>query len=486
MINKIRINFFIILLFASLGAFAQDTGGKKVWTLQECIEHSLKDNLSIQQSKLTVEENKAFLKQARGNMLPNLNAGGNYGYNWGRGIDPTENTFVNERITFSGFSASSNMTLFGGFQVRNGIKQSNLDLEASELDLKTSENRTILNVATFYLNVIFNQELLNNAKTQLESTNTQLSRTEKLVEAGSLPLSNLLDLKSQQASNEANVISSENALTLSLLNLKQLLQIPASDPFEIEIPNLDAPSALLLSKSANQIYDYAEANQPEIQSANLKIESADYGAKIAKGGLYPSLSLSGSISTNYSDAAVEFVPDGTFSVEPEQRLQGNLTGNPSATIDLFSVSPNGNIQDVSASDQFDRNLSQRLTFNLQIPIFNRLQTSTAIQRANIAKQRAEVNAIQEKQTLRQTIEQAYNDALASAKSYEASLKQVEALEESFRMAQQQYDNGVINFVDFQIAQNNMFQAKSDLVRNKFDFIFKTKVLDFYQGNPINF
>ncbi|MCG8321367.1 MAG: TolC family protein [Cytophagales bacterium] len=482
----IRSYLLLFGLFFGLGCMAQNSENVKKWTLQECVDQAWEKNLTLQLSKLTVRDQEVNVRQAKAERYPTLNSGANYGFNWGRGIDPTTNQFISQRVGFTGFSANTGVVLFAGFQRNNIIRRGMVDLNASKKDLEDARNDIALNVASLYLNVIFNKELLNNNLTQLASTRQQLERTRALVNAGSLPISNLLDLQSQLATNEVNVINAENALNLSLLDLKQALLIPAGETFDIVVPDLEVDQEAIVGLDIEEIYRGSLAVQPDIKSADLNIESAARAEDIAKGAMYPRLSLNGSLGSNYSDAVdnERNLIDGTREViEPIGFVE-----NTNEVVLTRRTVPNvvGTDNNYSVTEQFDDNLNQSLSLNVSIPIFNGLATRSDIQRSKIQKQMAEINARQVRQTLRQVIEQAYYDAVAASKNYEAALKQVESLEESYRVAKQQYDLGVINFVDYQVAENNLFQARSDLVRNKYDLIFRIKILDFYQGKTITF
>ncbi len=474
---------FVFLFFFILTTSAQD----RAWTYSECLEYALENNLSVKSGELDVEMGEVNLKQSKADMFPTFNFGGGYGINWGRSIDPTTNLFISQRIQSLGIQGNSSLTVFGGLQKLNTIKRNKLDLEASVSDLEKARNDVILNVVTFYTNVIFNQELLGNAELQLSTTTQQLGRTEKMVEAGSLAISELLDLQSQEASNELDVINSENSLNLALLTLKQVMQMLASEELEVVVPEMEAEDYGFLALSATDIYHTAELMQPEIKSADLNVQSSVLGEKIAKGALYPSLNLGYNMFTNYSDAIDPFTSrDGTFGPPGEIPGAGFLTQDPTQAITLLTPNPNFFTVNNGVGNQFNDNLSRSLNFSISVPVFNGLVTRSGMQRATINRARAEINAREVRNQLRQIIETAYNDAWAASKAFEASQKQVEALEESFRVTEKRYNLGAVNFVDYQIAQNNLFGARSDLVRTKYDYIFKTKILDFYQGNPIEF
>ncbi len=479
----IRLSLVFLWLLFCTGVTAQD----QAWTYSELLDYALENNLSVKRGELDYQLNEVNLTQSKADVFPTLNFGGQYGVNWGRSIDPTTNLFISQRIQSAGISGGSSVTIFGGLQKLNSIKQNKLNLEASSNDLEAAKNDVILNVVTFYTNVIFNRELQETARLQLNTTTQQLERTQKLVNAGSLPISEVLDLQSQQASNELEVVNAENSLNLALLNLKQVMQMPASESLDVVVPEIDAEDYGFSILSVADIYKSAEVTLPEVRSADLNVESSLLGEKIAKGGLYPSLRLGYSMFTNYSDALdPKRMADGTFGPPGEIVDAGFITGDPSQTITLFTPNPNFIDVDNGISDQFSDNLSRALSLSISVPIFNGLAVRSSSQRAVINREMAEINAMEVRNQLRQIIETAYNDAVAASKAYEASQKQVQALEESFRVTEKRYNLGAVNFVDYQIAQNNLFRAKSDLVRTKYDYIFKTKILDFYQGNPIEF
>lgn len=457
---------------------------KRVLSLEECIEIAVKNNLSVQRSQLNLETSQVNLNQTLGQRYPSLNFNGNYGYNWGRGIDPTTNQFTTRRINFNGVGGSSSMPLIQGLQTTNSIKQSRLDVETSSLDVQKTINDISLSISLTYLNVIFNKELLGNAKFQLESSERQLDRTKKLVESGALPVSNELQLVSQVATNEVSLITAENNLDLALLDLKQALLLPTGEEVDIEIPDIQIDQAQIESSSIADIFQVATSSQPEIESADKRVESANIGLEVSKGAMYPSLNLNGSFNTNYSDLFTErYVEDGTTTPVVQQTDFQTVSGE----VIIRNVDfPNGVIEEYGISEQYGDNLSTRLALSLNIPIFNGFSTKSNIQRSKISVQQAEIAAVEQRNILYQSIESAYRNALAAAKTFSASQKQVAALEETYRAVENQYNLGSSNFTDYQVASNNLFQAKSDLSRAKYDFVFKQKVLDFYQGKPLSF
>lgn len=464
-------------------SLARGQENQTVFSLEECINYAWENNLNVRNNQLTQLSSEIALKQSKFALLPSLGAGGRVGKSFGRSIDPVSNSFISQDFTTGGFSANSTMTVYNGGILKNTIKRNELNLEASEFDLQKAKNDIGLQVATNFLTLLLNQEQLENARYQLEVTNAQLERTKKLVQAGSLPITNQLDLESQLASNEVQVVNAENSVNIALLNLKQSMQMPGETELQIEAPEIEVEDAKLAMDNPSKIFEIAVDNQPDIKSAELGIQSSDMDVKISKGAFLPSLSINGSISTNYSDRARQISGTQTVTVPSQQIgfVQGtNATvfSNPQTqTVPIFSDSYN-------VMDQFNDNLGQSINMNLNVPIFNRYSNTANLQRAEINKQRAEIQAQNIKNTLRQNIESAYNTAIAALKSYEATQKRVAALEESFRATEQRYNVGGANFVDYQVANNNLFSARTDLVRAKYEYIFRAKILDFYLGNPI--
>jgi len=479
---------FVALFMVSTITFGQETGK---WTLGECIDYALENNLAVQRSLLGVASSEILKKQTMWSMAPSFNMGASFGSSWGRSVDPTTNRFVTERFGNTGLNTSTSWLLYQSNRLRNIHKQSLVDFEASKYNLEAAKDQVILSVITFYTNIVFNNELYQNTLSQLNSTDQLLERTEKQVEAGAVPQTQLFDLIAQKASNEVQVINAENAYNFSILQLKQALQIPASDPFEIVVPDIELEVLPLAGLTAEDIYDIAMGKMPNIKSADLGVESADLGVKVAKAQLYPSLRFSGNINTNYSSVrnTQRFVPDGTTTpggIPPF--VIGTVNLDPTQSVyTLPQDLPGGqSCEDYPLMDQWGDNIGRSVSLSLSIPILNGLSASSNVQRSVITRRQAEITAKEQRNNLRQNIERAFNDVLAANRSYDQSLKQVEAQEESYRVTQRSYELGAMNFIDFQVAQNNLFQARTNLLLAKYDYIFKLKILDFYQDKPLEF
>lgn len=321
-------------------------------------------------------------------------------------------------------------------------------MEAGLYNLEATKNDITLNVINLFINVVFNREQVKIAENQLNTTTEQMQRTKKLVDAGSLPVSDYLDLQSQNATNQLEVINAQNSYRSAKLNLAQAMQIPFTEDFSVIEPEFEMEEGLMATETSEEIYEAAVDIMPEIKAAEANVRSAEYEEKIAKGAFYPTIGIGANIFTNYVDQVFG-------------------TDRP------------------SFSEQFDSNLSQAANLQLSIPIFSNFNNKATLQRARAQKAIQEVTALEAKNQLRIDIETAYNSALAADLSYKASVIRVNSLQETFRIAQQRFDLGAINSVDFQVAQNNLFNAQADLLNAKYTYIFRVKVLDFYLGNPIN-
>jgi len=296
-------------------------------------------------------------------------------------------------------------------------------------------------------------------------------------------MSNELNQEAQVASAEVNLINQENALNLSLLQLKQAMQVQGSEQLDVVVPSID-PEDLILENSPEQIFQIALQSMPEIKAALLRVESAELALRSAKGGLYPRLSLSAAAQSNYSSISntQRTAIDGfEVSTTPFGVVAGSNTP-------VFAYQPVYRVvsSDYKAGEQLSDNIFKALSLQLNIPLFNGMQARSGVQRAAISKELAAVNQQEAENTLRQSIETAYNDAVAASKTYAASLKQENARGEAYRMTKQRFEIGASNYVEFRLAETDLVQARSDLARAKFNFIFRKKLLDFYQGKPIGF
>lgn len=454
---KLQSFLILFLLFLTVNFYSQSLQNKE-WSLQQCIEYALKNNLQIKQNDLNAQSSKQNLIQSRAITLPSINGSTSHGYNFGRTIDPFTNQFTEDKVLSQNFSLNGNLDLFNGFQNYNTIKQNQLNYLASKYDVDKMKNDVALNVSTAYLQVLFNNELLNIANNQLEVSNKQVAQTKKLVEVGQVAKGNLYDMLSQEASDELSVSNAQNQLDLSYLSLIQLLNMDSTEGFKILKPEINLPIDPVLSSNPNQIYSMAVTALPEVKSAELKLKSNQSSLAAAKGGISPKLSLNGSLSSFYSSTNKNII-----------------------------ITPEGYTTEAKPfNQQFNDNLNKNIGLRLSIPIFNGLQTQTNISKAKIQQQYADYSLDLAKTQLRKSIQQAYADANAALKKYYATQKAYNAIQEAFKYADQKFNLGAASALDYITAKNKLTKAQADLLQAKYDYVFKAKVLDFYQGKPIDY
>jgi outer membrane protein len=448
----------------------------KIWTLEDCINYALENNLNVKKQALSIDYQNELLKQSKLEILPNLNGFVSHGYNWGQTIDPFTNQFATDRVRSNNLFLSADLNLFSGFQQLNSIKKNKLELLSAQYDADSYRDEISINVATAYLQMLFYMESVGIAENQLGITNLQVNRTKKLVEAGTLAKGDLLTIEAQQASEELSLINAQNNLELARLTLTQLLEIPTPEGFEIEEPELglvESPETFL---SPEKIYTTALDLRPEIKSAAVKVESSERDLSIARGSLYPRLSLSGSWGSGYSGANKVGKDPFTTSVpfgytESYETVYFDQTGYQSYSAKAFG-------------DQLNDNMNETIGLNLNIPIFNGWRSRSSIAQAKIGIANANLDLQLKKNNLYKTIQQAYNDASSALNKHKASRKKVEATSEAFKYSEQKFNVGLINSVDYNNAKKENNNALSELVQSKYDFVFRMTVIDFYLGKPL--
>ncbi|AKD04681.1 TolC family protein [Pontibacter korlensis] len=465
------------------GAWAQqDPSGDGVWSLQEAVEYARVNNLQVRQSNLNRKLNEIEYKQAQLDRLPIVNANGSYFFNTGSFQDPVTFSVQTQEAQTANFSGSASMPLFQGFRQTNLIKQTRLELEASQQDVLSTQNDITLQIVTSYLNILFSDELIKTSELQRDATGQQLERTRKLFEAGSVAENSVLDLESQLATDELNVINAINQRDVSRLNLMQLLNLKTSEEFSIQIPELPEPEQNPLIVDGEQVYDAAVQTLPAIKAADLRVKSAEKGVAAARGNYFPRLSLGAGISTRYSSTT-------NFLVGREDRyIEQVFYTNPQGTEQqsFYILQPSPIYSDYSFFDQAKDNIGKQYGLQLSIPIFNGFQVRNSVQRAIVSQENANLSADIARNNLRQTIEQAYVDAVAARRRYTAAREQVRATERNVRNAELRLNSGIINSVEYVIVANTFRSAQSELLQAKYDYFFKLKVLDFYQGKDISF
>lgn len=473
--------------FGSAMAQQQGAGGDGIWSLQEAVEYAKANNLNVRQSSLNRDLTRADLNQSKAARLPSINANGNYSFNTGSFQDPVSFNLQTQNARTSNVSINASLPLFAGFQQVNQIKQNELSLEASEQEFLSAQNDVTIQIVTAYLNILFANEQMAVSESQRNLTNEQLRRTQALFKAGSVAENAVLDLESQLATDDLNYITAQNQRDISRLTLMQLLNIPTTEEFQVEIPNIPDPEENPVIVDGSQVYDVALQTLPAIKAADLRLRSAETGLSVAKGAYYPRLSLFAGAGSRYASTSrrlvdVEQVVVGRFP----QVVYSSKDGPATQTLWFDNVETRRIDEYYGMFRQWDDNLNTQVGLSLQVPILNGFQVRTNVQRAKLQQQNAQLNADIAKNNLRQTIEQAYVDAVAAQRRYTSARQQVNASEKNFRNAELRLQGGVINTVDFNVVANTYRSAQSSLIQAKYDYTFKLKVLDFYQGKDLSF
>lgn len=469
----------ITIIVMALGSYMY--GQEKLWNLEECVNYALERNISINQKKLSNQITGIDLKQDKAKQIPSLNASGSQSFNFGRSIDPSTNIYTSNNFASNNFALNTSWNIFNGFQNRNTIEKTKIDIQAGNLDLKETENNVTISITQAYLQILYSYEQLVNAKNKLSSTQAQIKRTESLLRVGEVPEGTLFQIKAQEASDQYNLVNAENQLEMAKISLMQYMELPVEQDFEVIKPEYnDSLLAFTILQDSDEIVENARSVLPEIESAKLKISSAEQSLKIAKGANLPRLSLSAGLSTGYSNNRNLYSRE-TSIVEQEI---GYLQSDPTEIV--LAQKPVTTINDLNYpfGQQFTDNFSQSVRLSLTIPIYGNRQVKSNIERSKINIQTAQLNQQNTNNQLRKKIEQAYNDMIASAKNHEAAKEQVRNLERSYGDTKRKFELGMINATDFIIEQNQYFDSESNLNRAKYQFIFTEKILDFYQGKPI--
>lgn len=498
-VSNIRMKLAKLLLstflFANITSFAQSSAvsgsgerstststGDKI-SLQEAIDFALKNNLSIKQNSLQVEQGLNTLEQSKWAKYPTLNGGTNFNVFTGRNINPFTNGIVTNTVGSNGFGLNAGVVLFDGYQTRNGIALNQLNLEASRLDLQAMKNQITLNIVVGYLNVLSQQDVLAVAQRQIEVTQTQLERTQKLVNAGSLPETNLFDIKAQLANDEVSIVNAENAIVSAKLTLKQLMNSAADrdiDVIRVEVPN---PNVQPYPSSSAQVYEVAQSFLADVQAADMRVKASQKSVDIAKGLKMPVISASAALNTNYTTVA-ENVNITQRIVEQEAGFV-NVAGV-RYPVTVFVPTSSTTTEKINYFRQLTGNANNSIGLNLRVPIFNGYNTKFRLTAAQINQKQSEVQADNVRLRLRQDIDLAYVNLTNSAKRYSALGNQVSALEESFRAAESRFNVGSLNALDYSISKTNLDRARINQIQAKYDYIFRIKILDFYQNKPLSF
>ncbi|MES2544659.1 MAG: TolC family protein [Bacteroidota bacterium] len=449
--NKIALS--LMLLF---GLFSQ--AQSKKWTLAECVDYAIKNNISIKQSDLDSQSAVIGKKDAVGNFLPTINANASHSWNVGLNQNITTGLLENQTTQFTSAGLNSSIAIYNGLQNVNRLRRANMAIVAAQYQLTKMKDDVSLNVANAFLQILFNKENIKVQKEQLATNEKQLARSQELVDAGVIARGDLLDIKATIASNTQAIVNAENALLISKLSLAQLLQLDNFQDFDIVEDDYEAKQSETMLQTPSAIYEKAKEVRVELKIARANMELAQRDVQIARGAYQPSVSGFYSFSTRASDS---------------DRILFDSMGNPSISgpLPLF--------------DQFSNNKGHNFGVQLNIPILNGFSVRNNVARSKIALDRSKIALSQQELDLERNVYTAFTDAKGAMKAYESALVALEARQEAYNYAKEKFDVGLMNAFDFNQSQSLLVNAQSEVLRTKFDYIFRIKVLEFYFGIPIN-
>lgn len=447
------ISFIFIMLF---GLSVQ--GQSKKWTLEECVKYAMQNNISIKQSELDSKTALIDKKDASGNFLPSFNASASHSWNIGLNQDITTGLLRNQTTQFTSAGATVGVDIYKGLQNQNALRRANLSIVAAKYQLLKMQEDIALNVANAFLQVLFNKENLKVQKAQLGINEKQYLRSEELVNAGSIPRGDLLDVKATVALNNQNVIAAENAVLISKLSLAQLLQLKDFENFDVMDESTLTDENNMLAQTPTSIYGQAVENRTELKIAKTNLEIAQKNIEIAKGAYQPTLQGFYSFNSRVSYADV-----------PEFNNVGAIIGTKKSA-PFFT--------------QFGDNKGQSFGAQLSVPIFNGFSVRNNVERSKVNFERSKIAVEQQELDLQRNVFTAFTDAKGALKAYESAATALEARQGAYNYAKERYDVGLMNSFDFNQSQTLLTNAQSEVIRTKYDYIFKIKIVEFYFGIPL--
>ncbi|MDF2430744.1 MAG: outer membrane protein [Mucilaginibacter sp.] len=473
-----RVSILCILLLALLNITAK---AQQVVSLQQAIDSTLKNNLTIKQAKLTESLAEADYSQAKFNQLPSITANPQASYNFGRSVNLTTYSYSSQSFLYVNGQASVAVTLYQGGQLRNQIIQNKLLLDVDKGITAKVRNDLLLNVVTDYLVILTDQDLVIAAKQQIDLAKITLDRAEKNFEAGNQTRADLAQAQAQVSTAELNLTNAQNQVDLAVLILKQYMEMDPSKQIKVEKPDISKLTDVRTVYDATEVIKTAFAVNPDIKLSELQQQTYAQAIRIARGNYYPTVSLFGGVGSNYSSL-----------------VKNKLVGQTDAYNHLLGVTNTSKDQVFSAAkfsdpiytnnypffNQFGDNFNQSVGVSVQIPIFNRFLARTSVRKAKLNYEYAQLSTALAKNTLSKTIIQAVLDLQAAEKSYQSSLQTFNSNKEALNITKQRYDAGLVNTLNYNTALTNYNKSQNDMIAAQYQVIFRSKVIDYYVGNPL--
>jgi len=471
--TKLKPIIFIFILFV----FTQHSNAQEVWNWQKSIDYALQNNITIKQADLNIQVGESTLKQNKLNYSPNINGSSNYNLTVGNSYNFFTAEYNKALVHYQDYGLNINQPIFDGLIVPNSVKKSKFDLQALKLDQETLKNNVQLQILTAFLNIMNANEQYQQAINQKAITQEQFERLKTLIDAGAAAENALLDVESQLTNEDLNIAQIRNQRDLAYLSLRNILQIDPKKDFTVETPKLPEKLSLDSLASALSIYDAALRLRPEIKSSQAKIESAKKQIAVAKGSYFPTLNVVGNLNTFFSS---------------QNKLTSTvLTGNSTAvgfvegSFQRVLIPETQTIQSKNPyGKQLNQNFNYAVGLQLAVPLYNKYQVQTAVKQAKLQYQNSILTAKQTEFDLYNTIMQSYLKAQASINSYQAAEKNLTTAQRSYQYAVDRLEAGSINQLEVNLAKTNLSNAESKFTQTKYEYLFNTKLLDFYQGKKI--
>lgn len=416
------------------------------WSLGECIDYALEHNLSVRQGELGVQQKEISLNTAKNRRLPGLAASASENFSFGRGLT-ADNTYSNANTTSTSFQLGADLPLFQGFDIKNDIRQNELNLAAATADLEKAKDDIRVAVAQAYVQILYNQELLEVARGQVAQDSLLLERIEAMCEAGKASSAEVSAQKATLAQSHLNEVQAEGNLELALLDLSQLLELESPEGFSVKAPSVENLQVQLLM-SPEEVFAEAVNIKPAIRSGQLKIDFAQAGIDRAKGAYLPSLSLSGGIGTNYYT--------------------------------------NSRAPSAAFGDQLRNNFSQYIGISLRVPIFSRMSTRNSVRTAELNLEGEKLQLETLRKTLYKEIQQAYYNAVNSQAQYRSSEQAARSAEESLELVRAKYETGKATSTEYNESRKRYLEAESNFLQSRYRCLYQTKLIDFYRGVALDF
>jgi outer membrane protein len=466
-----------LLLLLAASVFGQET-----WSLERCVRYAQDANLTVQQARANVKVAVLSERQAKASRLPNVSINSNVGEQFGRTIDPSTNQFVTSGITFNSMSLNAGLPLFSGGQINQSVKQAHWNALAADADAAQTANNLALQVAQAYLNVLLTEEQLESAGRRVEQSRRQLANTQKLIEAGTVPAADRFNIQAQIARDEQLEVQALNSVDLAYLTLKQLLQLEPDFDLRIERPVYAIPADVNPDNYTLQpVYASALETQPNVKAAAFRIKSAETGVPLAKAAYMPTLSFFASLSSNYSSQFRDFANGRLVSsqLSPPVTIRINdVDVNVQQYIDIIDYPT------LSYTSQLDQNFGQAIGMQLSIPIYQNGRVRLNVERARLGVVTAQLQENQTRQQLKNDIQIAIANARSARKQLDAAQRTFEATQAAFANTDKRHSLGAANTLELTTAKTNLDNSENDVIVARYDYLFKLKILDFYQGKEL--